>query len=138
MPLQIAHLKSSGRANWPLFDRALALIDAARARRLDVTADVYPYAASSTFLSALLPDWVHDGGIARALERIRDPATRRRLIAENSARWTLARRAGHARMERDHDRHLSQPSDEGLTLAELAAKRGKPAAEAMLDLLSRA
>ena len=49
VPLQIAHLKSSGRANWPLFDRALALIDAARGRRLDVTADVYPYAASSTF-----------------------------------------------------------------------------------------
>ena len=135
VPLQIAHLKSSGRANWPLFDRALALIDAARGRRLDVTADVYPYAASSTFLSALLPDWVHDGGIARALERIRDPATRRRLIAENSpdGRWHAAQDT----VEWSDIMIATCPStsDEGLTLAELAAKRGKPGAEAMLDLL---
>ena len=136
VPLQIAHLKSSGRANWPLFDRALALIDAARGRRLDVTADVYPYAASSTFLSALLPDWVHDGGIARAIERIRDPATRRRLIAENSpdGRWHAAQDT----VEWSDIMIATCPStsDEGLTLAELAAKRGKPGAEAMLDLLS--
>jgi N-acyl-D-amino-acid deacylase len=134
--LQIAHLKSSGRANWPLFDRALALIDAARGRRLDVTADVYPYAASSTFLSALLPDWVHDGGIARALERIRDPATRRRLIAENSpdGRWHAAQDT----VEWSDIMIATCPStsDEGVTLAELAARRGKPGAEAMLDLLS--
>jgi N-acyl-D-amino-acid deacylase len=136
VPLQIAHLKSSGRANWPLFDRALAVIDAARGRGLDATADVYPYAASSTFLSALLPDWVHDGGIAKALERIRDPATRRRLIAENSpdGRWHAAQDT----VDWSDIMIATCPSraDEGSTLAQLAAKRGKPGAEAMLDLLS--
>ena len=136
VPLQIAHLKSVGRENWPLFDRALALIDAARGCGLDATADVYPYAASSTFMSALLPDWVHDGGIGKALERIRDPVVRRRIIAQHSpdGRWHVP----HGTMEWSEIMIATCPSraDEGLTLAELAAKRGKPAADAMLDLLS--
>jgi N-acyl-D-amino-acid deacylase len=136
VPLQIAHLKSVGRENWPLFDRALSMIDAARGRGLDATADVYPYAASSTFMSALLPDWVHDRGIGKALERIRDPVTRKLIIAEHSpdGRW----HAPQGTMEWSEIMIATCPSrsDEGLTLAELAAKRGTPAAEAMLDLLS--
>ncbi len=137
VPLQIAHLKSVGRENWPLFDRALEMIDAARRRGLNATADVYPYAASSTFMSALLPDWVHDGGISKAIERIRDPAIRQRLIARHSApdgRW----QAPQGTMEWGEIviATCPSPADEGLSLAELAAKRGKPAADAMLDLLS--
>ena len=110
VPLQIAHLKSLGRENWPLFDHALELVDAARARGLDVSADVYPYAASSTFMSAILPPWVHDGGSAKFLERISDsddPRPHHRRECER--RRPLAHRAGHARLERDRDRHLSQP-----------------------------
>ena len=55
VPLQIAHLKAHGRENWPLFDRALEMIDGARARGLNASADVYPYAASSTFMTAFAP-----------------------------------------------------------------------------------
>ena len=110
VPLQIAHLKSHGRENWPLFDRALALIDAARARGLDATADVYPYVAGSTFMSALLPDWVHDGGIEKFLQRIVAPEIRRRIVdRERESGRALADRAGHDRLGRDHDRHLSEP-----------------------------
>ncbi len=52
--LQISHLKAMGPENWGAVDRALELIDAARARGVDVTADVYPYTASSTDLSSRL------------------------------------------------------------------------------------
>ena len=137
VPLQIAHLKAVGRENWILFDRALELIDGARARGLDATADVYPYAASSTFMSAMLPGWVHDGGIGKLLERIADPVTRKRIIVENSTsdgRW----RAPQGTVTWDEVMIATCPSraDEGITLTTLAQRRGKPAAEAMLDLLS--
>jgi N-acyl-D-amino-acid deacylase len=134
--LQIAHLKASGRENWPLFDRALELIAAARQRGLRASADVYPYAASSTFMTALLPEWTHDGGMAKFLQRISDPVIRKRIIAENSQpgdRWGST----HESIGWDEIMIATCPSTEaeGLSLGELAARRRKPAAIAMLDLL---
>ena len=136
VPLQIAHLKSVGRENWPLFDRALELIDGARDRGLDATADVYPYAASSTFMSALLPQWVHDGGISKFLERIANPVIRERIIEDHSlpeGRWRTAQ--GTIGWGEIMIATCPSPSDEGSSLAELAERRRKPAAHAMLDLL---
>ena len=136
VPLQIAHLKALGRENWPLFDRALEMIDAARGRGLDATADVYPYAASSTFMSAILPPWVHDGGIAKFLERIASPPTRRRIVAEHvtaDGRWRTAQ--GTLAFSEIMIATCPSPQDEGSSLADLATRRGMPAAEAMLDLL---
>jgi N-acyl-D-amino-acid deacylase len=136
VPLQIAHIKASGRENWPLFDQALELIEAARQRGIRASADVYPYAASSTFMTALLPEWVHDGGIAKFLQRISDPVIRRRIIADNSQpgnRWGTARETigwDEVMVATCPDR-----SAEGLSLADLAARRQRPAADAMLDLL---
>ena len=66
-------------------DEALALIDQARAAGQDVSADVYPYAASSTTMLTLFPEWVLDGGRARILERLRDPATRARILEETGS-----------------------------------------------------
>jgi N-acyl-D-amino-acid deacylase len=134
--LQIAHLKASGRENWPLFDRALELIEAARQRGIGASADVYPYAASSTFMTALLPEWVHDGGIAKLLQRISDPPIRRRIIAENSQpgdRWGTTRET--IGWDEVMIATCPDPETEGLSLADLAARRRKPAADAMLDLL---
>ena len=54
VPVQISHHKASGRGNWGLVERSLALIDQARARGLDVTADQYPYTAGSTSLAAIV------------------------------------------------------------------------------------
>jgi N-acyl-D-amino-acid deacylase len=137
VPLQIAHLKAHGRENWPLFDRALAKIDAARARGLDASADVYPYAASSTFMTALLPDWVHDGGIAKLLERIGDPATRKTIVSEGLAgdgRW----QTGQGTLDWAEVMVATCPdaSAVGRTLADLAKAEGKSGADTMLDLLA--
>ena len=137
VPLQIAHLKSHGRENWPLFDRALALIDAARARGLDATADVYPYVAGSTFMSALLPDWVHDGGIEKFLQRIVEPDIRRRIVTENASpdgRWRTAQ--GTIGWDEIMIATCPSPSEEGLTVADLSTKQRKAPADAMLDLLA--
>lgn len=60
--LHISHLKAAGRANWGKALEALELVEDARARGMDVTVDVYPYAAGSTTLTTLLPPWVLVGG----------------------------------------------------------------------------
>ena len=57
VPVEIYHLKAGGVRNWPKGARAIAKIDSARARGLDVQADMYPYPAGGTGLSACLPPW---------------------------------------------------------------------------------
>lgn len=82
LPVQVSHLKASGRENWGKFDRALELIDAAGARGLDVGTDMYPYAAARTYITALLPQWVLNGGMAEAKVRLREGRTRERVRRE--------------------------------------------------------
>lgn len=78
--LHYSHIKTAGRENWPKAASLLAKIDAARGAGVQVTADVHPYTAGSTTASVLLPPWMFEqGGIAAALERLRDPAARARV-----------------------------------------------------------
>ena len=79
---EIYHFKASGRKNWPLFDDAVALVDAARADGLAITADVYTYPAGATGLNASMPPWVQEGGFEASLERLADPELRRRIAKE--------------------------------------------------------
>jgi N-acyl-D-amino-acid deacylase len=71
--VQIAHLKASGPKNWGKATRALEMIDEARNRGIDVTADRYPYLAGSTGLTAFFPVWSKDGGTEKLLERLNNP-----------------------------------------------------------------
>lgn len=80
--LEISHLKAMGPANHGRVGEALALLDAARARGVDVAADVYPYTASSTALSSRLPAWALDGGAEALLHRLCDKETRARIAAD--------------------------------------------------------
>ena len=78
--VQISHLKAQGARNWWKTDAALRLIDDAVARAdTDVMFDVYPYEAYSTGLSNLFPVWAREGGTARFLERLADPAQAARI-----------------------------------------------------------
>lgn len=79
---EIYHLKSSGAPNWPKFDQAIEMIEAAHAEGLDITADVYTYPAGATGLNTTVPPWVQEGGFAKSLERMADPALRPRIIEE--------------------------------------------------------
>jgi N-acyl-D-amino-acid deacylase len=136
VPLQIAHLKSFGRENWPLFDRALETIEVARGRGVPATADVYPYAAGSTFLTALLPGWAHEGGTEKLLERVAHPVHRARLIRDGlqpDGRWATPQ--GTMGFDEVSVATCPSPSIQGLSLEEVARQRGAPPAEVMLDLL---
>jgi N-acyl-D-amino-acid deacylase len=90
IPVEIWHLKTAYQKNWGRMPEVLERIRKARAEGLDVTADVYPYIAGSTSLSACLPPWALEGGTEKMLERLRDAKTRERLkqeISTDSREW---------------------------------------------------
>src|SRR5271154_4929090 len=79
VPAEIWHIKVAGKNNWGRMPEVVAKIDAARASGADVTADTYAYTAWFNDLSAFIPQWAHDGGAAKLVERLKDPATRERI-----------------------------------------------------------
>lgn len=84
IPVEIWHLKTAYKKNWGRMPEVLNRIKRARAQGLDITADIYPYIAGSTSLSACLPPWALEGGVEKMLARLRDPNTRERLKKEIS------------------------------------------------------
>jgi len=88
IPVEIWHLKTAYKKNWGRMPHVLDRIKQARDRGLDITADIYPYIAGSTALSACLPPWALEGGTDKMLARLRDPQTRQRLKTEISQEQT--------------------------------------------------
>lgn len=80
VPVEIYHLKAAGKANWYKAPLAIAKIDSARAAGLDIQADMYPYTAGETGLSACLPPRASEGG--KLFDRLADPAERARIKQE--------------------------------------------------------
>jgi N-acyl-D-amino-acid deacylase len=79
VPVEIWHLKVAGKQNWGHMPDVVAKINAARAAGVDVTADTYAYPAWFNSFSAFIPAWAHDGGDAKMIERLKDPAMRARI-----------------------------------------------------------
>ena len=79
VPVEIWHLKVAGKNNWGRMPEVVAKINSARASGADVTADTYAYTAWFNDFSAFVPAWAHDGGTAKLVERLKDPATRERI-----------------------------------------------------------
>jgi N-acyl-D-amino-acid deacylase len=79
IPVEIWHLKVAGKSNWGRMPEVVAKINAARAAGADVAADTYAYTAWYNDFSAFVPAWAHDGGDAKLVERLNDPATRARI-----------------------------------------------------------
>jgi len=79
IPVEIWHLKTGGKPSWGHMPEVVAKINAARAQGLDVSADTYAYTAWFNDFSAFIPAWAHDGGNAKLIERLKDPATRERI-----------------------------------------------------------
>jgi dihydroorotase/N-acyl-D-amino-acid deacylase len=82
IPVEIFHLKSAGKANWGKMPQVVARIDAARRSGLDIAADTYAYTAWENGFSAFVPPWAHDGGTAKLIERLKNPAMRVRIRKE--------------------------------------------------------
>ena len=79
VPVEIWHIKTAGKKNWGKMPQVVAFIDKQRAEGVDIAADTYAYTAWSNSLSAFIPPWAHDGGDAKLLKRLKDPATRTRI-----------------------------------------------------------
>lgn len=137
VPVEIYHLKAAGQRNWHKAAQAIAKIDSARAAGIDVQANMYPYVAGSTGLSACLPPWASADG--KLLENLRDPAMRERIraeVLEQTSDWenlcTLATPEGVLilGLQRPENRQYA-----GERLSEIAAAQGKHWLDAAIDLL---
>ncbi|UCC39645.1 MAG: D-aminoacylase [Candidatus Aminicenantes bacterium] len=82
LPLQISHLKVAGRDNYYKMPLVMDLIERAKERGLEVTADRYPYAAYSTTLNIMFPQWALDGGRKKFVERLKDKNLRQKMKEE--------------------------------------------------------
>ena len=85
LPVEIFHMKVSGKTRWGSMPNVVAKIEAARESGVDVAADMYPYLAGATALASCLPPWVADGGTPKLLERLRDPGVRQKIKTEMAA-----------------------------------------------------
>uniref|UniRef100_UPI0013DC26F1 N-acyl-D-amino-acid deacylase family protein n=1 Tax=Sandarakinorhabdus rubra TaxID=2672568 RepID=UPI0013DC26F1 len=137
---EVYHLKQAGRASWGKYDAVIARIEAARAAGVQLSADMYTYAASATGLDASMPLWVQEGGIERWVERMKDPATRARVIAEMKSpppgeTNSMQEAGGPEKVLLLGFRSEALKPLTGKTLAEVAAMRGKSAEDTAIDLV---
>jgi N-acyl-D-amino-acid deacylase len=135
-PVEISHLKVDAPSRWGASAKALAMIDAARAKGMKVNADVYLYDAASSSLGIRFPSWVLEGGDDKVQERLDDAATwvrikeeMKKLIRERGLEnYTFARVASYR----------SDPSLNGLTIPEVARRLvGADDLEAQLEAMRR-
>jgi N-acyl-D-amino-acid deacylase len=137
VPVQISHLKGYGSDNPEKTRAVLEMIEDARRAGLDVTADQYPYTASSTGLSIFLPKWAHDGGDEAMLERIR--TRRQELVNYLKMLSNKKRRVADAGLW-EGVRISSVKSEanrqyEGMSVVEISRARNVLPEEAVIDLL---
>jgi N-acyl-D-amino-acid deacylase len=125
---EIYHLKTSGEANWNKLDEVIRRFERARAQGLTITADIYPYIASSTGLEVTMPFWVREGGHEAWMARLRDPALRPKILAEMSTH--PPDRIMLVGFKNPALRHYT-----GKRLDAIAAERGTSPYETILDLV---
>jgi len=140
IPVEIWHLKIAGKNNWGRMPEVVAKINSARQQGMDVAADTYAYPAWFNGFSAFIPQWAHDGGDAKLVERLKDPAMRARIRKEMLTPST----------EWDNEwQEIPGPESvligvvqnpklvplQGKTLADIAKLWGKDPIDALFDLL---
>lgn len=139
--VEIFHLKAAYAPEWgKLMPQALATINAARDRGVDVAADLYPYTAGGTGLEIIAPSWVWADGLEKGIERVRDPQVRERMKKEVAAGsmpgWS---NLVHASGGFQNVRLANSFSDKyrrfhGKTLAEIGAELNLDPADAAWDI----
>ena len=141
LPVEIYHLKAAYQPGWgKLMRQAGETIEAARGRGVDVAANMYLYTAGGTTLAAVIPSWASDGGNAKLLERLKDPAIRARLKKEiktgSPGWWNIVEASGGW----DHIVLVgaSNPENkkfENKTIAQIAKELKKDPADTAYDLV---
>jgi dihydroorotase/N-acyl-D-amino-acid deacylase len=140
LPVEIFHLKVSGKTRWGGMKNVVATIQAARDSGQDVSADMYPYLAGATALASALPPWVADGGLGKLLERLHDPDIRARIKSElgsDHPDWeNLYFDSGGASgvmVASVVNKDLKQYT--GMTVAQIAAAQKKDPVDALFDFI---
>jgi len=138
--VEIWHLKAGGVNNFGLMPEIVARIDRARAAGVDIAADTYAYPAWENELSAFIPPWAHDGGNAKLIERLKDPAIRARLKKELAAmstdwdnEWQSV--AGPEAIQISTVLNPKLLGIQGHTLADIAKSRGTDPMDTLFDIL---
>jgi N-acyl-D-amino-acid deacylase len=140
IPVEIWHLKVAGKENWGRMPEVVAKINAARAQGMDVSANTYAYTAWFNTMSAFVPPWAHDGGDAKLVERLKDPAVRARIrkdLATPSKDWDNEWQEipGPESVLIGVVQNPKLLSVQGKTLAELAKMWNKDPMDVLFDLL---
>jgi dihydroorotase/N-acyl-D-amino-acid deacylase len=140
IPAEIWHLKTAYRKNWGRMPAILAKLEAARARGLQVSANVYPYNRASNGLDACLPVWAREGGTEAMLARLRNPADRARIKREMDDpdtdyenQWYGSGGASGVMLAAVLNPELRKY--EGMTLAEIGRAMGKDPRDALMDIV---
>ena len=146
LPVHIFHLKVTGQKNFGRMKEAIALVEAARQRGVEISADQYPYVASSTGLTATLPPWVQAGGRANMVERLKDRAMRakiRKEIEDPNPTWeNRYQSAGTwhniqlASIRGRDDGPSPNRQDEGMRVDDAAKRAGKDPFDFVFDLIA--
>ena len=141
IPVEIWHLKTAYKQNWGRMPEMLRKIEKANKRGLKISADIYPYVAGSTSLSACLPPWALEGGTDKMLARLRDPAIRERLkkeIANDSREWEniYLGSGGPSGVLIGSVVNRELEAMQGKRVSEIAAAQHKDALEALFDLIA--
>lgn len=137
LPVELYHLKATSEHNWHKMALVIRRIEEARASGIDIAADMYPYVASGTGLTATLPGWVAADG--KLYENLRDPEKRARIRQE----LTLPPGASGAPALRRNPTDIMpigfrKPEHQeyvGQKLLAIAESRGQDWIETVLDLL---
>src|SRR6202142_3719888 len=140
LPVEIWHLKVAGKANWGRMPEVVTKINAARAQGIDITADTYAYTAWFNDFSAFIPPWAHDGGDAKLIERLKDPAIRARIrkdMTTPSSDWDneWEEIPGPEAILISAVQNPKLLPLQGKTLAEVAKVENKDPMDALFDLL---
>jgi len=140
IPVEIWHIKVSGKANWGRMGDVVKRIEAARASGLDIAADTYAYTAWANEMSAFVPPWAHEGGDAKLVERLKDPALRARIRKDMETasedwdnEWSEIDSA--AAITIGVVKNPALLPLQGQTVAAIATARGKDPLDTLLDIL---
>jgi N-acyl-D-amino-acid deacylase len=141
IPVDVIHMKIAHKKLWGRANEIIAMIQHARDAGHNIQANVYPYTAGQNNLSSIIPPWAHDGGREKMVERLRDPAKRRRMHGEvlnglpNWYNHYLATGDGWGGMLLVSLQHERNKPFQGKRMSELIQARGGDPVEVLFDVL---
>ncbi len=141
IPVEIWHLKAAGKQNWGRMPEIVQRIDNARAAGIDVAADTYAYPAWFNSFSAFIPPWAHDGGDAKMVAHLKNPADRARirkdmLTADSSWDNEWQEIPGPEAILVSVVKNPKLVPLQGKTIAQIAKERSTDPIDTIFDLLS--